>query len=87
MHYIFMSNIGIGECNIVDSFFLYDCFQVVFWEDGDAIGVEGAGEGRGVFAFLYSRDLGCSKSDYFVVFIVAEICIEIMKIPACCSQN
>jgi hypothetical protein len=67
-----MRNVAIRENCQVDIFALYHCFQQLFFNDGDAIGIQIAGEFGWVDASCYVGNLCSCEGDYVVIGIIPE---------------
>ena len=83
MHHRGMGYIAIGKHNHVDAFALDHFFQIVFFHDGNPVGISAPSENRWITAASNVGNLRCSERDHMKLRMIAENDIEVMKISAC----
>jgi hypothetical protein len=80
VHHHFVRDIAVSKNDLVDAFILNQLHQVAFGIDRDPLRVTGTRQLRGIEPALDIWNLGGCKCHDFILRIVAEEDIEIMKI-------
>ena len=82
-----IGNVAVGKHAHINFVVANNALHLVFFQDGDAIGIELSRQLRRVLAPGDVGDLGSGERHHSVVRIVPEHDVEVMEIPACRAEN
>ena len=80
VHDVLVGDVAVGEMDVVDLVGGDELVELGLGVDRDALGIELAGQGRGILAAFDVRDLGGGEGDDLVVGIVAEEGVEVVEV-------
>jgi hypothetical protein len=89
VHHVLVGHIRVGEDDLVDVVLADQVAELVLGVDRDSVGVELAGEERGIDAPRDVRDLRRSERDDLVVLVPAVDDVEVVEVAAggACDQD
>ncbi len=87
MHQRRIGDIAVGEDHHVHQFVVDDLFHLVFFEDGNAIGIEIARQLHRITAASNVGNLGCGEGDDVKFRIVSENYVEVVEVSSSSSQD
>ncbi len=87
MHDVAVSNVAIGKRYNLSFCGLDQFSQFIFRPDRYPLWIKRTRQRRWVGFIFDAGNLGCGESDHFVIVIVTEIDVEIMKISSCRSHD
>ena len=82
VHHFRVADIAVGKGNQVDLVFSDQIDNIRFRMDGDPIGIKATSKIRGITPVFDIGDLGRSKGNNIVSYVVSEINIEIVKVAS-----
>ena len=86
-HYLFIVKVAVGK-NAGLYFQLPDQFTQLFLSiNGNSFWIEFSRKFGRVSPSVYVRDLGCGEGHHLVFFVIPEIGVEIVKVPAGCADD
>lgn len=87
VHHLLVGDVAVGEDDLLHPTLANDLFEFLFGEDGNAAGVAGAGQRRGVVPAADAGNLGRRESNDPVPFVIAIAYVEVVKVPAGRAQD
>ena len=87
MHDPAVRDVGVGEDRQVDSFALDELDDVGLGNDRDPVGIERAGQLRGISPVVDVRDLGGGEGDYAIRRIVAKHDVDVVEVTTRCAED
>ena len=87
MHDPAVRDVGVGEDRQVDSFALDELDDVGLGNDRDPVGIERAGQLRGITPVVDVRDLGGGEGDYAIRRIVAKHDVDVVEVTTRCAED
>ena len=82
MHDVFVGDVAVGEIDLGHAVLLDQGVELFLGEDGDAVGIELAGQDGRVFPAVDVGNLGGGEGDDLEIRIVAEVGVEVVEIAA-----
>jgi len=82
VHDIFVGNVAIGQDHLIGLVAANQFRELFFGVDGDALGIERAGQDGGVEAAFDIGNLGGGEGHDFVLRAVAVVGVEVVKVAA-----
>ena len=82
MHHVLVGHVAVGEHDLLHAVLLDQLRHLRLVVDRDALGVQPAGQLGRVLAVVDVRDLRRREGDDLVRFVVAEVRVEVVEVPA-----
>ena len=87
MHQVNMRHIAICKHDLLDRFFTYHFFELVFWKNRNPVRINRPAQGRWITARFNPRYLCRGECDDLVIGIAPKADVKCMKISARGAEN